>query len=682
MSLLEELGLRERKPDTAVPDAIKRRLARGREEMKRDAPKRRLCMRFEQGDTYYWVNGKNVLSSQSTVTNPDGTGKPPHRVRNQYNLIRPIVQGKVSAATQRIPSYQVMPSTTDQDRVDAAQMAEKVALFGYDKWRLRQNRVKAVNYAIGRGGEAFGLPYFDPNVGPYVEVSDEETGESRMVGTGEIKVLIVNGNEAYWEPGVSFDESRWWAIERAVAIDDVKELPGFFGFPITADANTSDMPTETRSLADQQLVMKTDYFERPCQRYPEGRFITTVNGKLCVPEQPYPMTDAKGRVIDEPCLHRLAWDAETQERDFGLTWQLIDCERTIQDAMNKAVEWKNRCLMPQMIAPVNSLIGRRTDEPGAITYYQGQQAPTWESPPPIPDSLFRIIDQTQAMMRTIASDDQAEQQANYSNVAAKTLVAAAEQSMNRWQSFLAGLAEWDSRMMRHCLTLAARYYTEPRLIKIRGRDGWERIPDFQGSDLMSEVDVRVFPDSLVPLTRQGVQDQLTWIATTFPGWLNPQDALAAMQSGSLDRLTQSYWLDVSRANNVIQKIRDGTVMDMPPRGDTNPMNGEPTIDPVTGQPMQIPGWMPSDQDNLAIWEKVFGDWMKTDDYARTSPEGQQVAQDIWDGLQALKIMKAQREAALQTQMAEQQGMTNAAKPQGATPMPSMPGSDGPPPAAV
>jgi len=169
-----------------------------------------------------------------------------------------------------------------------------------------------------------------------------------------------------------------------------------------------------------------------------------------------------------------------------------------------------------------------------------------------------------------------------------------------------------------------------------------------------------------------VQDQLTWLATTFPGWLNPQDALTALQTGSLDRLTESYWLDVGRANQIIQKIRDGTVMDMPSRGSTDPVSGQPILDPNTGQPMEVPGYMPSDQDNLTIWERVFSDWMKCDDFARVGAEGQTIAHSIWDGIQSLKQMQAQRQMALQTQMAEQLGMQNAAKPQGAKPLPSQP----------
>jgi hypothetical protein len=44
---------------------------------------------------------------------------------------------------------------------------------------------------------------------------------------------------------------------------------------------------------------------------------------------------------------------------------------------------------------------------------------------------------------------------------------------NRWQSFLGDLAEFHSRLMRHCLVLVARYYDAERQIQIRGQYGWQ-----------------------------------------------------------------------------------------------------------------------------------------------------------------------------------------------------------------
>lgn len=653
-----------------IPSKVKLATERGRREMRRDAPKRRLCMRFERGDTYVYIDGKGALQQQATVTNLNGSGMPRHRIRNKYNFIRPIIEAKVSAATQRIPSYSCVPTGTDAETTGAAGLSEKVALFGYDQWRLRTASLKTVKLAIGGGGVGYLMPYWEPNVGPYTEVDGE------MIGRGDCKALVLTGNECYGEAGTPFDDSPWYVVERARPLEDVRATPGFNGTEIAADALQSDIPTE-RENADN-LVLTQEYFERPSPTFPDGRCMVMANGKPIVDYRlinptsedwwgPYPLQDFDGTVLDEPLIHRLVYTVDPEnDKDFGLTWQLIDFERTIQDAYNKVLEWKNRCLMPQLMAPVGSLVAPANDIPGFTNYYRqvGGNKPEWETPPPVPDSLFKIIERALQDMRDVASDQNID---IAPNLAARTLQAGIEQNANRWQSFVGDLAEWHSRVMRHFLLLCSKHYTESRVLAIRGLDGWESIKGFRGAQLMGQTQVRVMPDSLTPLTRQGIQEKLTWIVTNFPGYLSPESAITALDGGNYDRMMKSYWLAVGRANRIIQKIKDGTVFDMPDRMDMQ----------VDGTVIPTPSFMPSPQDNLTVWKQVFGDWMTTDDYLRVEPGFQECAQLIWAGIEKLALERAQHEANLKMMMAQEQGMTNAAAPQ-APGVPSQNGSVGTP----
>lgn len=665
------------------PTDVLARLDRGRKTMMRDASKRRLCMRFRRGDTYWFVDDKGILNVQSTVTSVNGGGKPPHRIRNRYDFLGPIIDAKVSAATQRVPSYEINPSTSDPQDIGAARLAEKVALFGYDQWRVRNATVKTVDLAIGGGGVGYALPYFDPNVGPYTQVDGE------MVGRGEIKVLVLSGNQVYSEPGCDFEESRWYAIERARPIDEVRDIPGFVGGELTPDASTSDIPTD-RSESDN-LVMVTEYFERPCPRYPDGRCITVANGRPIVdyrlidpaaegPWGPYPLIDTDGAVLDEPILHRLVYrhDADT-DSDLGLTWRLIDFERTAQDAYNKILELKNRGLNPQMLAPVGSLVDRPDDVPGAIRFYRPTSTndkPEWQDPPDpsMLNALMSILERVVGDMRDVAFDTNIDVGPN---VAARTAQQAVEQNDNKWQSFLGDLAEWHSRLMRHCLLLCARHYSEPRLLAIRGRFGPERIQDFLGSRLLGQVDVRVYADSLTSKSRAQIQQELAWIQANWPGYLSPETAIAALHGGTAEKLIESYELDLARVNSVVQAIVDGTVMELPARHEYTP----PSVDPLTGAPVpggmqEIPSYMPSESDSLPIWRHVFGDFLKTQEADRLAPAMQEVAQQVWAGIQYREAQQQQAAQAAMNAQAAQLGSENAARPQ-ARGVPSQPGISAP-----
>jgi hypothetical protein len=667
-----------------VPDGIQKCVDRGRRQMMLNAAARRLCQRFERGDTFSYLDIKGLLQNKALATDPRGGGKPPHRSRNRYNFIRPIVEDKVSAATQRIPGYEVDPSTTDPEDAGGAKLSEKVAIFGYDQWRLRKATLDTVKSAIGLGGSAAALPYFDPNVGPYTTLHD-----GTVVGQGEIRVKVFNGNEYYWEPGTEFELSPWWVTEQAQPSAQVMQIPGYAGGALSPDAASSDIPNDAKP--DQELVMVRDYYERPCPKWPNGRWLTIANGRVIVdnrlidptaeyPWQDYPLQDADGTVLDEPLLHRLVYTHDPDDDDdLGLTWQLIDFQRSAQDCINKLIEYKNRGLNLQMLSPVNALIDRPDDVPGAIRYYKpgpNGEKPEWEDAPSgqILNGLLQIFNLIIQQMQSVAAyqDIQADP-----NVAARTVTAAIENAQARWQSFLGDLAEWHSRLMRHCLLLVSRYYTEPRLIEIRGRMGWESIKDFRGSHLLGQTNVRVFPGSLEYLSRQQITARVQYYAQM--GWVTPQQAMQAIEGGNIDKVNEGYLEDVARVNRIIQRIRDGSIMEMPTRTQEvpalDPMTGGPAMDPATGQPLtmpqDVPAWMPDDYDNVPVWQENLALWMKSDDFERSPAEAQAVAKMMWQGLQRIAQKKAAEAAQQQMQMAQGLGMQNAAAPQGPPALPSV-----------
>lgn len=632
--------------------------------MQKKAPKRRLFYKFWRGETYWYVNGKGSLVAQDTTSWAAGGQMPDQRIRNSYPFIASIVQAKVSAATQRVPGYEVVPSTTEPDDAQAAQLAEKVSLYGYDAWRLRRATTQWVEHAFV-GGEGFVYPYFDNTHGPFVQ--DEETGE--WVAEGDIRCLVLSGNEVYWEPGVEFDESRWYVIEQAVPKDVLKDTPGF----LAADGELTGDATDIESTSDSKppdLVLRREYLERPCPSYPLGRRLVMANGRKVLPEEPYPVIDHKGEVQDEPPLVRLSYVAETDDRDRGLVELLVDLQRTINDCWNKLLEWKNRCLNPQMIAPRGSNMARRDDTVGATWFYTpvGGQKPEWEKPPAIPRELFDLLDKAIEHVRAIAADIDVQADPD---VTARTVQAAIEESRLRWQSFLGDLAEGHSRVMRRCLTLVQRHYTEPRLIKIMGLFGPDLTPGFMGADLMGQADARVSPDSLLVKSRRAVVEEA--VLYFDKGWISGHAAMATINGGIGEKLSQAWALDVGRANSIIQTIKRGEDAVMSLRRHKCPPGFEDQMADFMDERGMVPGWMPRQFDNVDIHIEVFETWMKTAEWERLPDQVREVGELIYEALVAMRQQREIQEAMKQQAMAEGLGMANAAAPQGPKPMPDQRG---------
>lgn len=663
------LGGKEKKDDTKLPKGLEERIQRGRERLEDIAPIRDQAWEFYRGNHYSYVDDRNVLRALPTVTSARGRGKPRWKARQTRNLILDVVMRDVSATTQRVPSYQVVPSTSDAEDVSAAKLSEKVAVYGHDRWGVRRATEQAVIHAEV-GGEAFAWPFFDNTIGPFIE----EEG----VGEGDVRIRIYGANECYWEPGMRFEESPWHVVEQARSLEAVEKMPGFMLKPgkLTPDADNRQLSHRGRSNhsgqsgTKERLTLVSDYLERPSPHNPEGRWVTMANGRRIIPDRPYP---GDGQ---EPILRKLSYAPDPDsDRDMGLVQHLIDAQRTRNDAENKLIEWKNLALQPQWAAHPGVLKKqRRTDEPGRIYEipHPGENLKVLD-PPTIPKELFEMVDRaTDDISRMSAQRDVPSRVE-----AGKAIEALLENDESRRANFIGQLAEWYSQIMRDCLVLVQRHYTEPRLLNLRGDFGWESLKDFRGAQLRSQVDVKVFAESIEPQTKEAIERRVMNYAQM--GWIGAEDAMTALETGTTERVLRSLAQDEARISRVIQRIKEGpdSLFAMPnlPTGRMGP----PTMENPAGEPEVVPGWMPRTTDNLAVWRVTLGDWMKTEEFERLDPEMQLATAQIYAGVQELEAQQQQQMAEAQAMQAAQLGEQNAAKPQlngGGAPKdsPSLPGS--------
>ncbi|HET7455388.1 MAG TPA: hypothetical protein VFJ76_07705 [Solirubrobacterales bacterium] len=696
------LGLTAKPVDEAV---VKERLKRGGERLKEVTPRRKESIAFANNEHYVSLGKKGDLVRLDTVPIAQGGKKPDHRVRLSRDLIGPIVKAKRAALTQRIPGYESIQSSPDPEDYTAARLAEKVAVGGYPIWELKRHHSRWAWEAMV-SEEGFIRPFWDSTVGPFVpDPKDPET----YIGMGEVGVRVYGGTQVMWEPGIDFEDSRWIGIEEARPIEDVEAEPDYQGPKLNPDAATSDIPKERKG---SKLVMVTEYLERPCAKWPEGRRLFFANGKVIFPEEPYPLKNVKDEIVDEPCLHRLTYDAEgSSDRGKGLVRSLIESMRQYDQGGNKALEWIQLILNPQWDAEEGTMKTPPTDEPGAVNEFAalaGGQPPKVREVPKIPSELWELQDRSKQEMDIISfSGELAMQKAE----SGKQAQAIAQQLGLSWQDFVEDFAEGAAKLMRDILTLVQIHYTEDRLVQFRGRTGWEQIADFKGADIRGQTDIRINPATLEPRTRQTNEQRIMNIANMFPGHFPPEVIISAMEGGSAEKLIEGYEDDVARANRIISLIRSGGIWAMPTRpvfdGEEgpkiNPETGEVEMvatgqmepilqgagvpNPETGEEEQVqvgqrpqmqpvmetelPGWMPRPFDNIPVQKTVFTTWMKTDEWANLGEAQQRASMDIYGAMLRIEEREAQRQAQMQSEMAESAGMQNAAKPP-PKPMPSLP----------
>lgn len=723
-----------------VPGSVDARVKRGREAASAVAAPRREAIEFARNNHYVSVNKDGTgLTPQSTVPVSQGGKKPNHRVRRSHDLLAPILKAKISAATQRIPGYEVTSGSGDPEDYSAARTAEKVLVAGYEIWGVKEAFRRAVWQALVVG-ESFVMPYWDSSVGPFVEVEvteevevdvldenqqptgeketvEKPTGKTKVIGMGEVKFGVYSGLEVYWEPGVQFEDSRWYAIDHARPKDQVECEEDYIGGELTADADTSTTPgAKTKKAKGSQLVMVTEYLERPSAKHPQGRRIIYANGREIFPEDDYPLIDQDGNAVDRACLHRIyyAIDGES-ERHRGLVTSLIEVVRSFDFFSNKAAEYIQLVLVPQLLAPIGALKGIVGDEPGAIGEYDPDELNggeiKWREMPAMPREFDAERNRAEGLLGQLALDNAVPSQVE----SGKAIGALAQKDSLAWLDFVEDLADCHAACARDALCLVQLFYTEQRMVKFRGRTGWESIPDFKGADIRNQDDVRVKPGSLEHLTRAVIEDRIINAARLFPNYYPPEVVMAALSSADFDRLTESFERDEEQAHFIIGQIRSGTFWDLPKRP-AFPGENAPELDPQTGaiaaweiepeweaEPIrdaagkpipgsgrpvagtgrpvmlrEIEGWMPRKFDGIPVIKNRIEMFMKSDEWRHLDPEAQKATSVYYDALLRLEAENAAEQAALQSRMAEQLGEENAAKPQLPKQSPSLPGGDASP----
>lgn len=649
-----------------IDGATKGRLERGRNRLSELSCYRNEALEFWRGNQYWYVDQKGVLQIQpSGAAGVRNGSKLPHKVRQPHNLILDVVAQEVSAATSRVPSYEVDPATTDPDDLQAAKIAERVALYGYDKWNVRDATVKAVTYAVV-ADEAFAWPYWDSTIGPYINGTN--------VGVGDVCVEIFGGNQVFWEPGQRFEKSAWHAVDVAMTVQEVENLDGFndaFKGKLKPDADALLKANRGQDRPTTEMVLVTYYLERPSPQYPKGRWKTYANDLEITPQKFYPGDGS------DPCLHKLSYIIDPDsDRDMGLVRHLIPAQRTYNDCQNKLTEFKNLAMMPQWIVSDPALMKRqkRTDEPGAIFFIPNPDQ-NWKQvePPQVPRELFEMADRAQQEIARLAAQNDIPSQVE----AGRAIQALIERDQNRRQAFIANLAEWHSKVMRACLALVQEYYSEPRTLQVKGEFGPDPIETFKGANLRSQIDVRVYPASIEPRLKADVERRVMTFAQL--GWITPEVAMSAINSGTAENLVEDYEKDVSFANRIIRQLKagSGTLLGGAMRKQWDPMAGP--IDPVSGAPRgamtEVPKWMPRPFHNIRILKSVFESFMKSEAYDNLEEPMQEATDQIYDALLQLEAQKAAQEQAAAAAQAEGYGQMNAAKPQ-VKPNPSMPGEPG------
>jgi hypothetical protein len=454
----------------------------------------------------------------------------------------------------------------------------------------------------------------------------------------------------FWAAGARFEESPFHVIETAQQIEYIKALPGYMGGDLKPDAQGHGSFVQgvlSKTAARGNMAMLTEYLELPSAKNPEGRRLFICNNKVVCPPEPYPMV-IKGPGGYEPCILKYSYiPTPWRDRDMGLVEHLIDPQRTVNDGVNKALEWMKLALNPQILAPVGAFTKkfRPTTEPGAVIYYNpvGGKPPEWQQPPAPPQFLLEMVQNAVGDMDEIASLYQVP--ANLSSSRALNAYLGKVQAVEAF--IVNALADFYGRLGRHLLLYVQENYTEARLLPIQGRHGLDFIDDFKGADLRDQTAVNVQPQSITPQTKEQVEQTVMNFAQL--GWVDKNQAIQAIESGTTENLVEDVELDEAKQWREIQDM-------MGTRSEETPGGGIPQVVP----------W-----DNDAVHMYVLKNWLQTVEYEAEPDWVKAGAVNHYNAHKLQMETKQMQQVQQQSALAQSMGNQNAARPSSPSPTPSL-----------
>jgi hypothetical protein len=83
-------------------------------------------------------------------------------------------------------------------------------------------------------------------------------------------IRTFTANEVGWEPGVRFEDSRYYLIVQARPVDEVLAMPECTCHGLVADGTDRQLIGTGKPSEGTKLVMVREYLERPSKKHPRA----------------------------------------------------------------------------------------------------------------------------------------------------------------------------------------------------------------------------------------------------------------------------------------------------------------------------------------------------------------------------------------------------------------------------
>lgn len=538
----------------------------------------------------------------------------PHVSRRVFNRIRPVVRTELARLTSNKPNASVVPASSEDADLFAAQAAEDVWQSHYTQKKLHATFSRSMFWAT-ICGTAFTKCYFDPDA---YDCVTKETGsiESGVVTPYHLFVPDLYEQDLEAQPFIfnAYTKSAQW-VEQT------------YGVKVNATIVQAESPFQTamfvlgKNEAAPDSVLCIEAWLKPGahKMFPEGAYMVLIDQQVvCM----FDYQD-EGPLYEHKMYPFIKWDHIPTGMFYSdsVITDLIDIQRDYNRTRNQIIEAKNRTAKPQLIAPKGSIDPRMvTSAPGQVIFYRPGLNPPQPLPiQPVPAYVMQELDLNIRDMEDISSQHQVSRGETPSGVTAATAINFMQERDDSlltpaYQSVEQGWEKW----ARLTVSYAVQFWSVKKTVSVTGVDGSFDSIALKGSELSTGTDVRMEAGSALPVSKSAKQAFILDLMKM--GALPPEKGLSLLDMGGMDQLYNEMQIDERAAqrenlrmarldiNDIMQHEQNARTsnefakmqeeMALAQAGPQDPMQqgmsdippaGGPAVPPIDGMPMQMQG---------------------------------------------------------------------------------------------
>lgn len=559
-----------------------------------------------------WYRNMAMLDGrQYLIQIPDGrvgAGKflqppaPPYRVRSVTNKIRPIFRTELARVTSQKPTASVVPASSDDEDLFAAQAGEQIWESLYQNKKIGQVYSRAAFWML-QCGTSFIKCWWDQSK---MDSVTQMQGDICYADVTPFHLFVPDLRE------IEIENQPFVINAYTKPVEWVRR---FYSKEVNAEVVSASEILESAYLnlqgvdntqPDSVLCLEAWIKPGAHRLFPQGGYVCIAGSEILhVSREGLPYAHKEYPFTKLEHIPTGKFYAESVIKD------LSELQREYNRTRSQIIESKQRMAKPQIMAFKGSVDPAKiTTEPGQVILVRpGMPMPQPLPLQPLPNYVLQELDLIKADMEDISGQHQVSKGSAPPGVTAATAISFLQEKDDSLLSHTYSSVEFAfEKLARQSLSHVVQYWDMARTVKTTGSDGAFDAITLKGADIASGTDIRMEAGSALPTSKSGRQ-ALIMDLMKF-GYIEPNDGLKMMEIGGVQKLYQQLKVDESQAQRENLRMRRLEAEEIMAFEQESMMN--PEIDEMTGMPLGPGPMIPVNTwDNHAVHIEVHNRFRKT-----------------------------------------------------------------------